>query len=91
MDQHPLMIIMFGAIALLILYNTPGSEPAIVTTSTAGDVPDMWGTPYYLRYNTSIYDTTKAVMPLSPAYTYGLGVPGPSYGQRQLTITGTGS
>jgi hypothetical protein len=40
-----------------------GQRRMMVPIMPDATMPDYWGTPYYLRYNTPVPDSTAAIMP----------------------------
>lgn len=75
--------LILGSLVLLVLLRWGQPQPALVPEKSD---PDVWLTPFYLRYNVAMGSDQIAIMPQGSQYTFGLGVPATSTGQRVVTI-----
>ena len=70
-------ITLMGIVALALLrWGDPGHGGRMMNMQPIDDAtPDIWQTPFYLRYNVPIPSDQIPILPTGSPYTFGLGVP----------------
>lgn len=67
-----LFFILAGVVAFLLLRAAP---PAAAAGIAAVEPEELWGTPYYLRYNVPVATNRQGILPRTNPLSFGLGVP----------------
>lgn len=70
MTPLPAFIVFLGALGILA-YWLAGRQATMVPNP---DMPDHWTTPLYLRSNTPVFDSSKAIVPSYPSDPWSLAV-----------------